>query len=78
VTTDPRDPLVLAALRATGAAAPVAFGGVSDLFHVRDVPGVVLGPGLPHVSHTADEWVDETQVVRAVGVYGDLAREFLR
>jgi len=78
VTTDPRDPLVLAALKAAGAPAPVAFGGVSDLFHVRDVPGIVLGPGLPHVSHTADEWVEEAQVARAVGVYRDLAREYLR
>ncbi|MCE9638394.1 MAG: M20/M25/M40 family metallo-hydrolase [Planctomycetes bacterium] len=78
VATDPADPLVRAALAATAGDAPVAFGGVSDLFHVRDVPGVVLGPGNPEVSHTADEWVDEAQVVRAVGVYRDLAREYLR
>lgn len=78
VATDPADPLVRAALRAAGAEAPAAFGGVSDLFHVRDVPGVVLGPGIPAVSHTADEWVEEAQVVRAVGVYRDLATEYLR
>jgi acetylornithine deacetylase/succinyl-diaminopimelate desuccinylase-like protein len=57
--------------------APVAFGGVSDLFHVRDVPGIVLGPGKPEVSHTADEWVEEAQIARAVTVYGDLARSYL-
>jgi acetylornithine deacetylase len=77
VTTDPADPLVRAALAATGTAVPVAFGGVSDLFHVRDVPGIVLGPGLPEVSHTADEWVEEAQVARAVSVYRELARSYL-
>jgi acetylornithine deacetylase len=77
VATDPADPLVVAALAATGLAAPVAFGGVSDLFHVRDVPGIVLGPGNPEVSHTADEWVEEAQVVRAVSVYRDLAGSYL-
>ncbi|MCG3135356.1 MAG: Acetylornithine deacetylase [Planctomycetes bacterium] len=78
VTTDPADPLVRAALAACGAGAPVAFGGVSDLFHVRDVPGVVLGPGRPEVSHTADEWVEEAEVARAVSVYRSLAEEYLR
>lgn len=78
VTTDPSDPLVAAALAATGTSAPVAFGGVSDLFHVRDVPGIVLGPGNPEVSHTADEWIEEQAVRAAVGVYERLAREFLR
>jgi acetylornithine deacetylase len=78
VSTDPSDPLVVAALAATGAAAPSAFGGVSDLFHVRDVPGIVLGPGNPEVSHTADEWVEEAAVAAAVPVYERLAREYLR
>lgn len=78
VTTDDGDPLVRAALVATGLDAPVQFGGVSDLFHVRDVPGIVLGPGNPEVSHTADEWVEEAAVVRAVNVYRDLATEYLR
>ena len=78
VATDPADPLVVAALAATGSAAPVAFGGVSDLFHVRDVAGIVLGPGRPEVSHTADEWVEEAEVARAVDVYRGLVREYLR
>jgi acetylornithine deacetylase len=76
VWTDPADPLVAAALAVTGRAA-VGFGGVSDLFHVRDVPGIVLGPGLPEQSHVADEWIEEAQVVRAVGVYRDLAAGYL-
>ncbi len=78
VSTDAADPLVVAALAATGTRDPVAFGGVSDLFHVRDVPGIVLGPGLSEQSHVADEWIEETAVVRAVGVYESVARAWLR
>jgi len=78
VWTDPADPLVLAALEATGTKEPVGFGGVSDLFHVRDVPGVVLGPGLPEQSHVADEWIEESAVLAAVPVYERLARAWLR
>ena len=77
VSTDPADPLVVAALRATRTPEPVGFGGVSDLFHVRDVAGIVLGPGLPEQSHCADEWIAKEQVLRAVPVYTDLARAYL-
>jgi acetylornithine deacetylase len=78
VWTDAADPLVVAALGATGTDAAVGFGGVSDLFHVRDVPGIVLGPGLSEQSHVADEWIEEDEVVRAVAVYRDAARRYLR
>ena len=77
VDTDVAEPLVVAALAAVGGGEPVGFGGVSDLFHVRDVPGIVLGPGRPEQSHRADEWVEEQQLVRAVAVYRDLARRYL-
>lgn len=78
VWTDPADPLVVAALAATGTTEPIGFGGVSDLFHVRDVPGIVLGPGVSEQSHVADEWIEESQVLRAIPVYGDLAARYLR
>lgn len=78
VETPEDDPLVSAALAATETDEPIPFGGVSDLFHVRDVPGIVLGPGLPTQSHQADEWVPLDQVRRAVDVYEALAREYLR
>ncbi len=76
VETRGDDPIVGAALAATGTAGPVAFGGVSDLFHVRDLPGVVLGPGDPEQSHQADESVPLDQVRRAPDVYFDLARRW--
>ena len=77
VDTDVSDPLVVAALAAAGTGGPIGFGGVSDLFHVRDVPGIVLGPGRPEQSHKADEWVEIEQLERAVHVYRDLARGYL-
>ncbi len=55
--------------RASGAAEPVAFGGVSDLFHVRDVPGIVLGPGRSEQSHAADEWMETDMLERGAEVY---------
>jgi acetylornithine deacetylase len=73
VETRADHPLVEAALDATGAKEPVGFGGVSDMFHVRDLPCVVLGPGDPEQSHRADESVPLDQVVRAVEVYRTLA-----
>ena len=69
--------LVVAALGAAQTGEPFGFGGVSDLWHVRDVAGVVMGPGRPEQSHQADEWVEEEQVLRAVDVYRDLAAAYL-
>jgi acetylornithine deacetylase len=77
VETSPTDPLVQAGLAATQSTDPVAFGGVSNLFFVRDVSGFVLGPGRPEQSHQADEWIEEEQVRRSVGVYTDIARRYL-
>jgi acetylornithine deacetylase len=78
VSTDPADPLVVAALAATGTSEPIGFGGVSDLFHVRDVPGIVLGPGLSEQSHVADEWIEEGAVRSAVRAFVQLARNYLQ
>ena len=76
VETARGEAIVTAALEATGTAEPVGFGGVSDMFHVRDLPTVVLGPGDPEQSHQADESVPLDQVVRAVQVYQDLVRRW--
>lgn len=76
VETGRGERVVVAALEATGTTEPVGFGGVSDLYHVRDVPAVVLGPGDPAQSHQADESVPLDQVRRAPGIYADLARRW--
>ena len=49
--------------------APRAFGGVSDFFHVRDIPAVVMGPGRSEQSHAADEWVEVSQLEAGVARY---------
>ncbi len=54
-----------------------AFGGVSDLFHVRHRPGVVMGPGTSDQSHAPDESVAVEQVEAAVRAYDALIRAWL-
>jgi acetylornithine deacetylase len=54
-----------------------AFGGVSDLFHVRHVPGVVMGPGTSAASHAPDEWVAVEQVEAAATAYGRVIEAYL-
>lgn len=69
--------IVQAALAVTGQTMPRAFGGVSDLFHVRAAPGIVLGPGRSEQSHAADEWIEVDQLCRGVEVYvGAIERYF--
>jgi acetylornithine deacetylase len=71
------EPIVRAAVAAAGTE-PRAFGGVSDLFWVRDVPGVVMGPGRSEQSHAADEWIEVEQLERGVATYaGTIRRYFL-
>ncbi|MCB9896817.1 MAG: M20 family metallopeptidase [Planctomycetes bacterium] len=68
-------------VRVAKAASPTGrvrgFGGVSDLFHLRHVPGVVMGPGTSKASHAPDEWVALEQVHAAVTAYDAIARRFL-
>jgi acetylornithine deacetylase len=65
-------------LSASGHPDPVALGGVSDLFWVRDVPSVVFGPGDPPQSHTPDESVSLSATRRGAEVYLAAASSTLR
>ncbi len=77
VETAPDARIVQAALAAAGQAVPRAFGGVSDLFHVRAAPGIVLGPGRSEQSHAADEWIEVEALRKGVEVYvGAIERYF--
>jgi len=53
------------------------FGGVSDLYHVRHIPGVVMGPGTSAASHAPDEWVAVEQVEAAVEAYAGIVQSYL-
>jgi len=69
VATPDEAAIVDAALRASGSKEARIFGGVSDLFWVRDVPAIVLGPGRSEQSHAADEWIEVKQLQRGELVY---------
>lgn len=74
----PEDAAIVRTARAASPEARVRpFGGVSDLFHVRHVPGVICGPGTSVASHAPDEWVAVEQVERAAAVYERIARAWL-
>jgi acetylornithine deacetylase len=76
VDTDPAHPIVRAAVAATGAATR-GSPTVSDWAFLRGVPAVKLGPGESRRSHTADEYVLESEVERGVSVYRALVKSFL-
>ncbi len=71
---DPADPLVAAALAARPGAKAFASRGVSDWVWFRDVPAVKAGPGRTERSHTADEFVLESEVRDGARFYEALAR----
>jgi len=77
VHTPHDEAVVVAALSASPSGVLRGFGGVSDLHHLRHLPGVVMGPGTSAASHAPDEWVAVEQVDAAVRAYTDLARAFL-
>ncbi len=69
--------IVQCALEASPTRRMGRFGGVSDLHHVRHVPGVVMGPGTSAASHAPDEWVAVEQVEEAARAYRALAERYL-
>lgn len=74
----PREAAIVgAALAASPTGRTRPFGGVSDLFHVRHVPGVVMGPGTSAASHAPDEWVAVEQVDAASRAYRSVAESYL-
>ena len=77
VKTDPQARIVREAVAASPTGRVRGFGGLSDLFHVRHVPGVVMGPGTSAASHAPDEWVEVSQVEAAVRAYNTIASSFL-
>ncbi|MHB1133066.1 MAG: M20 family metallopeptidase [Chloroflexota bacterium] len=73
--------LVQAHERIVGAA-PVlgAKGGATDgahLYHTGGIPTVLYGPGDVHLAHTADEYAEVADVVRAAKVYALTALRLL-
>jgi len=77
VVTPPDQEIVQVARSASPTGAVRGFGGVSDLYHLRHIPGVVMGPGTSAASHAPDEWVAVDQVEAAVLAYGAIVQRYL-
>jgi acetylornithine deacetylase len=77
VVTDPGEEIVTVARAASPTGVVRGFLGVSDLFHLRHVPGVVMGPGTSAASHAPDEWVAVEQVQAAVAAYAGIIERYL-
>jgi acetylornithine deacetylase len=77
VVTPEGEEIVQVARAASPTGAVRGFGGVSDLFHLRHLPGVVMGPGTSAASHAPDEWVAVEQVEAAAVAYGDIVQRYL-
>jgi acetylornithine deacetylase len=71
VETSPREPIVRAAQAAHPGGRPGALMGTSDLVFCakRGIPGVILGPGFPRLSHAPDEYVTDGQLRKAATLY---------
>jgi acetylornithine deacetylase len=69
-------PIVSAARRARSEAQLIGSRGTSDLvfFAAAGVPSIKVGPGRTERSHTADEYVLESEVLAGAGFYERLAR----
>lgn len=65
----PDHPLVRAALGARPGASAFGSRGVSDWVFFRGVPGIKVGPGMTERSHTADEFVLESELIEGARFY---------
>jgi len=73
-------PLVRAALAARPGARTFGSRGLSDLVFFKGIPGIKAGPGSSERSHTADEYVLETEILDGARFYEALVlgcRSFL-
>lgn len=72
------DALVKCACSASGKQGVSAFGGVSDAWWNDKAQGLIIGPGYPHLSHAADEYLEEKELYRGYQIYKKTAELFLK
>ncbi len=75
-STDVKSAIVKAAQKAQPKTPLVGSSTSSDWVFLGDVPAVKMGPGNTEISHTADEFVEISQVTKAVDVYRETIRNF--
>jgi acetylornithine deacetylase/succinyl-diaminopimelate desuccinylase-like protein len=74
---DAGDALVQCACRAATREKTIAFGGVSDAWWNDKAQGLIIGPGLPELSHAANEYLEETELWRGYEIYRKTAELYL-
>jgi acetylornithine deacetylase len=79
VETPASSRIASAARRAHPGGRPGALMGTSDLVFCakRGIPGVILGPGLPRLSHAPDEYVTDAQLAKAASLYPRIVDAYL-
>jgi len=76
VATDPAQPVVRAALAASGNKGGVGSPTASDWAFLAHVPAVKAGPGDTHRSHRPDEWLTLAELQGGAAFYTKLVREY--
>ena len=79
VEASPREPIMRAARAAHPGGKPGTLMGTSDLVFCakRGIPGVILGPGFPRLSHAPDEYVTDAQLRKAEALYPRIVDAYL-
>lgn len=79
VETPASHPIARAARAAHPAGRPGALMGTSDLVFCakRGIPGIILGPGFPRLSHAPDEFVTDAQLRKAASLYPRIVEAWL-
>ena len=79
VETKKSQPISRAVLAAHPKGKVGALMGTSDLVFCakRGIPGVILGPGLPGLSHAPDEYVTDSQLEKAAALYPRIVAAYL-
>ncbi len=73
--TDIKEKIVQAAKLANKKAGIIGFFATSDLAFINK-PGIILGPGNPKQAHTANEFVEISQVIRASEIYRKITENY--
>lgn len=73
----PADAKIVAAARQARPAAKI-YGSrtMSDMVYFRGVPALKCGPGRSERSHTADEWIEERELLEGAAFYAALTEAF--
>ena len=76
VSTATDETIVDACLESLPGTEPMGSPTASDWIFLKDVPTVKIGPGRSELSHTAEECVDKSEVVRAVDFYKAAVKKY--